>query len=97
MDRVYSTTYKCRPHYEGSWGATPASEGEVDVTITLTIRESGHAYAEMEIPAIDEYVDIGLRFDEEGVLLDYDGVMTIPTHLLDLIKEAGFTVPPDFY
>jgi hypothetical protein len=67
----------------------------LDCTLELTICDDGHAYAELEIPAIDEYTDIGLVFDN-GELVDYDGIMSLPPQLIPLIEEAGYKVTEDF-
>lgn len=85
-----SRQFQVAPRYEGSWGSTPASEGLVEMTLSLTIIEDeDRGYAELFIPAIDEYAEIGLVF-EGGALVDYDGVMTIPDQLLDMLDELGF-------
>lgn len=83
--------FQIRPRMEGSWGVSaPLTEGLVEMQLSLTIFEDeDRGYAEMFIPSIDEYVEIGLIFDA-GALVDYDGIMSIPDQLLDMLDELGF-------
>lgn len=87
LDRIF----QIRPRMEGSWGVSaPLTEGLVEMRLSLTIFEAeDRGYAEMFIPSIDEYAEIGLTF-EGGALVDYDGIMSIPDQLLDMLDELGF-------
>jgi hypothetical protein len=39
---------------------------------------------------------IGLGFDENKTLTDYDGVFSLSKFAIQLIRECGFIVPEDF-
>lgn len=94
IQTLATKTFVTNLRIEGSWGATDV--GEHESTMELRAND-GTDWIEWDIPGLDEYVEIGLWFDEDGkTLTDYDGVMSIPKEALDLIEEAGFIVPPEF-
>jgi len=41
------------------------------------------------------YNDMGLWFDENKTLTDYDGAFQLPSEGIEMIKELGFIVPED--
>lgn len=80
---------------EGSWGVSQLGKHASSMTLYAS-DAPGRAYIEWEIPAIDEYVEIGLSFDVCRNLLDYDGVFSLPREAVALIRSAGFKVGRDF-
>lgn len=83
---------------EGSWGAR--DRGKHESTMELYEGEdAGHGSIEWEIPAIDEYADIGLTYemiDGKRHLTDYDGVFSLPKEAIELLESAGIVVSEEF-
>ena len=59
--------------------------------ISIKIHEDGTGYAEWEIPELDEYEEIGLSF-EGNVLIDYDGVFSLPPELVQYLSIQGYNM-----
>lgn len=76
---------------ETAYSASPL--GKHPSTMTF-YADREHYGIEWNIPALDRTVDIGLVF-EYLTLVDYDGVFSLPKEAIELIREVGFTVPPD--
>lgn len=53
-----------------------------------------HYFIEWDIPALEEVEHIGLVFDGK-TLVDYDGVMSLPSPVPDFLRGCGFIVPAD--
>lgn len=51
---------------------------------------------EWDIPALEEVVYIGLWWDEDMNLTDYDGVFQLADEVIEFLEENGFTVGEDF-
>lgn len=81
---------------ERSSSANLEPVGELDSTMELWMEE-GKAPTGIEWVVDDgEFVeDIGLWFDNK-ILVDYDGVFSLPNEAIKLIRKAGFIVPKDF-
>ena len=57
--------------------------------ISIKILECGSGFAEWEIPRLEEYEEIGLSFDG-NMLIDYDGVFSLPSELVSFLKVQGY-------
>lgn len=94
---VLTKTFTADLYYHGSWGSRDAGRHQSTMTLTFT---GDRGDIDWDIPAIDDGAYIGLTFDigpkGERTLIDYDGVMALPAEAVDLLREAGVTVPNEF-
>jgi hypothetical protein len=51
----------------------------------------------VDSPDEEDSVSIGVWFDKDKNLTDYDGVFSLPAQAIDLLQDAGYHVPPDFF
>jgi hypothetical protein len=58
-------------------------------------RHSGEHFIEWVILTADYVTNIGLTIIN-NTLEDYDGIYNLPKPAIELLKEAGFTVPEEF-
>ena len=78
----------------GSWGHRDLGTHPSSMTLWLDDnRRTG--MIEWDIPSLGEFENIGLWFDDDGVLVDYDGVMALPREAMSMLRAYGFTVPED--
>jgi len=94
-------TIKFKTPVRREYSMTPHMEdlGEHMATLTLYVndQDSRLGSLELDIPSINEYVDIGLWFDEDRTtLVDYDGVFSLPPQGIQLLRDNGFIVSEDF-
>lgn len=80
---------------EGSWGGRPLASS-AESTMELWFEKDNTGSIEWCVDSLDIVEHIGLTF-EIGVnggrkLVDYDGVMSIPTQALDLLEKHGVDV-----
>lgn len=71
---------------EGSWGSRDL--GKRKCSMELFDNENGRA--EIEFIAGDDCQHIGLTYDSEKNILDYDGVFSMPNEAIELLNKAGF-------
>jgi hypothetical protein len=82
---------------ENSFHAQPM--GEHHCTMELHLNDSDHrkGWIEFDIPAIDEFAEIGLWFeDDRKTLSDYDGVFALPSEAIQLLRDNGYIVGDQF-
>ncbi len=83
---------------EGSWGSRPVAD-KAHSKMTLTwAKPKMQGCIEWQIDyhdGGDDVEEIGI-WVEAGVLVDYDGVMSLPEQAVELLEKAGITVPSDF-
>jgi hypothetical protein len=83
---------------EGSWGERDI--GTHDSTMELYFREDATGFIEWDIPDLEDFYEIGLWFtiDQFGIrcLTDYDGVMSLPSQAVALMRKFDVIVPEDF-
>ena len=76
---------------EGSWGERDL--GEHESTLELYFNKDNTGFIEWDIPSLDRFENIGLWFDidRDGKrsLADYDGVMSLNDHAIDLLRKKG--------
>lgn len=78
-------------------GFTNKSLGEHLSTMEMFLHEDGkHGLIEWDIPSIEETEHIGVWFDDDNVLTDYDGVFDLPLQAIILLEHLGYTVPEEF-
>lgn len=83
--------------FEGSWGARDAGTHESTMVLYLYTNEAGKGFIEWDVPALETTENIGLWFNAERELIDYDGIMGfLPEQAVKLLRDNGFTVGPDF-
>jgi len=87
--RFFPHSTACVVHQTGQQ-LTDETKG---VEITLHWRNGIPCSA--ELVSGDHYADIGLSFEGKA-LSDYDGVFELPSEVITMLRESGFTVSPDF-
>lgn len=91
-------TVKAELFYEGSWGTRDV--GEHESTMELYFNKDNTGFIEWDLPSLEDFYCIGLWFDIDKngkrSLTDYDGVMGISSHAIDLLREHGVEVSSDF-
>ena len=84
-----------RVFYEGSWGATKPKTRNMAFKVELPEEAPGQGCFEMwdvETNGRRAYGEGGLWFNAAKVLVDYDGVSSLSSVIMDMIAEAGFDV-----
>lgn len=83
---------------EGSWGERQL--GEHESTLELYFNKDNTGFIEWDIPSLDRFECIGLwfDFDRDGdrTLRDYDGVMSLNDHAIDILRKNKVDVPKEF-
>jgi hypothetical protein len=95
MDKVAETTFTAALIKHGSWGYRP--EGIHPSTMVLYMDDDGlTGLIEWDIPSLSEFEEIGLWFDEQRNLIDYDGIMALPREAVSLLRSFNFKVSEEF-
>ena len=95
MLKLAEVTFKAEMIREGSWGQQDL--GKHQSTMTLYAGDGpGEAFIEWDIPSLEQTEEIGLTFDVERNLLDYDGVFSLPKEAIALLRKQGFKVGDEF-
>ena len=85
--------------WEYSISPTYEQLGEHDFTLELFWFDgdvkNGRGQIEWDIPTLEETEHIGI-WTEDGALIDYDGVMSLPDEIIPFIEAQGITVPAEF-
>jgi hypothetical protein len=58
--------------------------------------QAGSGLIEWDVPGLEQTWHIGLWWDNNKSLLDYDGVFSLPEAAIELLESEGFTVDNDF-
>ena len=77
FEQVGSTTFTKALIMHGSWGHREIGTHPSTMTLFLA-PDNMRGGIEWDIPALDRIEEIGLWFDENRNLVDYDGVMALP-------------------
>ena len=101
-EKIAEVTFSADLVSEGSWGASGLGKHES----TMTLYADGlRGYIEWDIPSLDTSEGIGLTFERQIdaenmvndlVLVDYDGVHSLPAQAVELLRNNGYVVPEDF-
>ncbi len=75
---------------ENSYGSVNLLENTIS-DIGVEIREDGTGWFEWEVEELEEYEEGGLWF-EENELVDYDGVFSLPSQLVEYLEENGYNM-----
>lgn len=70
--------------------------GTMECEFTLVIHRGGKTGGLLCNYGGEYYQDMGLWFDGNKALTDYDGAFHLPRQGAEMIREAGFTVSEDF-
>lgn len=84
-----------RVFYEGSWGATKPKTRNMGFKVGLPEEAPGQGWFEMwdiETNGRRAYGEGGLWFNAAKELVDYDGVSSLSSVIMDMIAEAGYDV-----
>ena len=81
--------------YEGSFGSTKPKTRNMGFKVELPEEAPGQGWFEMwdvETKGNRAYGSGGLWFNRVKELVDYDGVSSLSSVIMDMIEEAGFDV-----
>lgn len=81
---------------EGSWGERKLGKHASTMELFLSERFVNEGFIEWDIPSLNRGESIGLWWDAEKNLLDYDGVFSLPTEAIEFLEEQGFKVSEEF-
>ena len=95
MEQIGQCTFTAALIKYGSWGYRP--EGIHPSTMTLYMDDDGlTGLIEWDIPSLSEFEEIGLSFDSDRNLIDYDGIMALPREAVSLLRSFNFKVSEEF-
>jgi hypothetical protein len=92
ITRIFPHSEATLVHQSGA-RLTEATKG---VEIILHTREGEDTPCCAELVSGNHYAEIGLWFEGKE-LSDYDGVFTLPREVGEILKDAGFVVPEEFF
>ena len=74
------------------------SQGEHESTMSLYFNpgQAGSGYIEWDIPGLETTTTIGLWWDNDKNLIDYDGVFSLPGPAIEFLEEQGFKLSEEF-
>ena len=82
-------------YYEGSWGSTKPTTRTMKFKVELPFETPAQGWFEMwdvETKGNRAYGSGGLWFNRDKELVDYDGVSSLSSVIIEMIAEAGFDV-----
>ena len=88
MNSLGKISFTATCYLHGSWGFKPA--GKRDCSVELFDYKNGSA--QVEFIAGDDVEHIGVLYDKNKKVFDYDGIHAIPEQALELLKQHGFDV-----
>jgi hypothetical protein len=92
VTRFFPRSHATLVHQDGSQIGVP-SKG-IEVILHTRVNENDPCCA--EVISGDYYADIGLSF-ENGKLVDYDGVFSLPREVGELLTDAGYIISNDCF
>lgn len=102
-EQIGQCTFTAALIKHGSWGHR--DQGIHPSTMTLYVAPdclfneghgARHGLIEWDIPSLGEFEQIGLWFDENRNLVDYDGIMALPREAIALLRSLSFKVSEEF-
>lgn len=100
MKSINKMEFESKLFLEYSMTPTPTDLGKCKSTMELFMSDDGReGMIEWEYELSDDdgdVVGIGLWFDENKILTDYDGVFSLNSFAIKLIRDNGYIVPEDF-
>lgn len=97
MERIEIKRSFSAPVYREFSSSSKAQQlGVKQCEFTLVIHANGKTGALICDYADAGYQDMGLWFDGNKTLTDYDGAFCLPREGIEMIRKAGFIVPEDF-
>lgn len=78
----------------GSWGQR--DKGSHASTLELWQGNDGGLSIEWDIPGLEQTEHVGLTFDADKRLVDYDGIMALPEPIAEWLRELGYVVEPPY-
>ena len=94
--KAATSTFTAELIMEGSWGARELGTHESTMDLWIS-RKEPRGFIEWDIPAIEGYEEIGLWFDMEKNLVDYDGISGyLPKEAVSLLESQGYKVSKEF-
>lgn len=95
---IDTKVFKSELFLEGSWGSRDI--GEYESTMELYFNPDNTGFIEWDIPDADLFESIGLWFEFDKVgsrtLTDYDGVMSLNPHAIELLRKNNIFVGKEF-
>lgn len=94
-EQIGQCTFTAALLKHGSWGHR--DQGIHPSTMTMYIApDYRHGWIEWDIPSLSEFEEIGLWFDADRNLTDYDGIMALPREAIALLRSLSFNVSEEF-
>jgi len=93
MEKIGSIEFTAALVKHGSWGNRDL--GNYPSTMELYM-DGMTGFIEWDIPSLGEFECIGLWFDDDRNLTDYDGIMALPRQAVSLLRAYGFHVSDEF-
>lgn len=81
---------------EGSFGSHDLGTHESTMELFFHEGQAGSGVIEWDIPDLDTTEHIGLTWDNDKNLLEYDGVFALPKEAITFLEAQGFTVSDEF-
>jgi hypothetical protein len=90
MEKIAEKTFIAGLIRERSIVLAPEQLGEHESTMTLYKTGPAEFEIEWDIPDLEETWNIGIWTDENKVVIDYDGLFSLPAEAIQLLNENGF-------
>ena len=91
MQSIEIVKFKAKCRLEGTWGYRDL--GELNCSVELWDhgkKLDGYGSADIEFIAGDNVENIGLTYVDEKRIIDYEGVFSVPSEAIALLKKHGF-------
>lgn len=96
MQLIDTLTFTSPINREYSSAASCVPLGEHKSTMTLHAAQNRKKFfIEWDIPSLEETYEIGI-WCEGDILTDYDGLFSLPTQAVTLLRRNGITAPQEF-
>ena len=92
IKRLFPRSQALVVHQDGARLSTPGN----GIEVVLHTRENETAPCTAEIVSANHYAEISLSF-ERKLLVDYDGVFFLPREVGEMLVDAGYVVPKEFF
>lgn len=80
----------------GSWGANAVGRHVSTMELYVHEGQAGSGSIEWDIPSLERTESIGLTWDNDKNLLDYDGISSLPREAIALLEKHGFKIDEAF-
>ncbi len=96
MTPVASKTFTSELVLERSSTSYQEPLGKHESTMDFYVQGAGRGLIEWDVPVLESTWHIGVWWDENKNLTDYDGLFSLPVEAIELLEEYGITVGADY-